>query len=251
MNLTPALERVGKELIARRPLSRFIQIDRLVRVVTGAGTQTAPGLYLPHGRYTVFVDAEPARAARSFALLNDAGEGVRDDWTRIPDDVANVPVPLVQHQLPAANYRMTIEASPSCSWRAQVVLNSMRSWAAPPPAWRPSLPPPAPIMLGSGKSPEFRIEQIGTYALDFSLGNFAPHLAPQRRWEALCPFRLGLRAADGHLFQLGRGTEHEASWPTSVFLGADNWKVDIDTEGEWDLTIRPMLGPSGGGTNWF
>jgi hypothetical protein len=136
------LETLGQRIISRRPLSRFIQIDRLVTVLTGAGTQTPAGFYLPHARYTVFVEAEPARAARSFAILNRAGEGVRDDWSRIPDDVINVPVPLVQHTLPAGNYRMTIEASPSCSWQARVVLNSMRSWAAPPPAWQPSQAPP-------------------------------------------------------------------------------------------------------------
>lgn len=249
MNLTPTVDRLGKELIARRPLSRFIQIDRLVTVLTGAGTKTTPGFYLPHARYTVFVEAEPVRAARSFSLLNDAGEGVTGDWSRIPDYVANVPVPLVQHELPAGNYRMAIEATPACAWMAQVVLNSIQSWAAPPPAWRRSSPPPQPIMLGSGKSPDFRVEQIGTYATDFMIDGFTIDQRVPR--VKLCPFGLALRAADGHLIKLGAGTEREASWPSGAFLGAGNWQVDIDTKCEWELTIRPMLGPSSGGAHWF
>jgi hypothetical protein len=250
VNLSPALDCVGKELIVRRPLSRFIQIDRLVRVVTGAGTQTVPEFYLAHACYTVFVDAEPAWAARSFALLNTAGGGVTDDWTGIPDDVRGLSVPLVQHELPAGNYRMTIDASPTCSWRAQVILNSMRSWSAPPPAWRPSLPPPKPIVLGRGQSPDFRTESTGTYLTEFTVDGFRPGLrAPRVR--PMCPFQLALRAADGHAIPLGAGTGQEASWPSSVFLGAGEWHVEMETPCEWELTIRPKLGPSGGGANWF
>ena len=107
-------------------------------------------------------------------------------------------------------------------------------------------------MLGSGKNPDFRIEQTRTYAMELRLGEFVPQIAPQRVPKALCPFKLGLRAVDGHHLDLGRGTEHEASWPPSlVFLGARGWRVQMETECEWELVIRPMVGPSGGGTYWF
>jgi hypothetical protein len=237
-------------VIARRPLSRFIQIDRLVTVLTGAGSQTTPAFYVPHARYTVFVDAEPARAARSFAFLNKAGDGVRDDWSRIPDDVINVPVPLVQHELPAGNYEMTIQASPACSWQAQVVLNSMLSWAAPPPAWRPSRLPPDPLTLGSGGSPDFRIEQTGSYQTDFTINGFTPRIA-WRVEKSICPFQLSLRPSGGHLVYLGGGKEKYAHWPGGAFLGAGNWNVEIETDCPWELTIRPMVGPGGGGARWF
>lgn len=243
-------ETLGQRIISRRPLGRFIQIDRLVAVLTGAGTHTTAGFYLPRARYTVFVAAEPARAARSFALLSGTGEGVRDDWSRIPGDVDSVPVPLVQHTLPAGNYQMTIEAGPTCSWQAQVVLNSMRSWAAPPPAWQPSLAPPQPIMLGSGKSPDFRIDQTGTYLMDFMIDGFSAGISWPRE-KPDCPFRLGLRAADGHLVYLGGGTAKHADWPSGAFLGAGGWRVQMETECPWELVIRPMIGPSGGGARWF
>jgi len=117
---------LGQRIISRRPLSRFIQIDRLVNVITATGTHTTPPFYLPHARYTVFPNAEPERSARSFALLDEAGGGVHDDWSQFPPDVAGLTVPLVQHELKAGKYRMTIEVSPTCAWRVQVVLNSRR-----------------------------------------------------------------------------------------------------------------------------
>lgn len=248
MNLTSGLDRAGKELIARRPLSRFIQIDRLVKVVIGTGTETTPAFYLPHARYTVFPDADPERSARSFALLDEAGRGVRDDWSQFPPDVAGLTVPLVQHELKAGKYRLTIEASPSCAWRVQVVLNSMMSWEAPPRAWLPPGPPPDPITLGNGASPLFQITEAGNYAMDLMVGGFngRPPLP-----ERLCPFRLDLRAADGHSVHLATGESDRAEWPSWRFLGAGQWTVDMDTPCDWQLVVRPMIGPSGGGARWF
>src|ERR1700736_6312973 len=118
------METLGQRIISCRPLSRFIQIDRLVTVATGAGTQTTAAFYLPHARYTVFPVADPERAARSFALLDQRGDGVRDDWSSFPPDVHGLSVPLVQDELQAGYYRLTIEtAGPGCAWQGQVVLN--------------------------------------------------------------------------------------------------------------------------------
>lgn len=248
-----ATETFGQRIISRRPLSRFIQIDRLVTVLTGAGTQTTPAIHLPHARYTVFPEADPERAARSFAFVDQAGYGVRADWSNFPPDVLGLSVPLVQHELNAGSYRLTIEtASPTCAWRVQVVLNSMLSWAAPPPAWRQTLPPPAPIVLRRGDKPAFRVDQTGPYVMKFVLDGFDPGSVDWRREiQRMCPFELNLRAADGHMVHLGRGTEESAEWPTGAFLGAGGWSVEIDTAGEWQLSIAPQVGPSGGGTRWF
>jgi hypothetical protein len=248
VNISPALDRVGKEMIARRPLSRFIQIDRLVSLVTAIGSRTISPIDLPHGRYTLFMAYNPPAAAQSVSFIDRAGHGF-PDWTSVPVTAGEVIAPLVQEELKAGTYQLQVEATATCCWKAELVLNSMQSWAAPPPAWRRLLPPPQPILLGSSKSLDFRIEQIGTYATDFmidgfTIGQHVPHVM-------LCPFSLALRAADGHLVKLGAGTKHKASWPSGAFLGAGNWQVEIETKCEWELTLRPMLGPSGGGAHWF
>jgi hypothetical protein len=244
------METIGQRIISRRPLSRFIQIDRLVTVLTGAGTHTTRPFYLPHGRYTVFPTAEPERAARAFALLDQFGNGVGDDWSRFPPDVMGLSVPLVQHELNAGAYRLTIEATgPGCAWEVQVVLNSMLSWEAPPKAWRPSLPPPSPITVRHGGPQEFRIARTGHYMFAFSIGGFdgQPGTFPDR----FCPFSLGLRAADGHRVHLGDGGETTARWPSGLFLGAGAWTAEMETDCDWELTIKPRVGPSGGGAHWF
>lgn len=244
------METLGQRIISRRPLSRFIQIERLVTVLSGAGTQTTRPFYLPHARYTVFPRADPERAARAFALLDQDGNGVRDDWSRLPPNVMGLSVPLVQHPLKAGTYQLTIETTgPSCAWEMQVVLNSMLSWEAAPKAWRPSQPPPPPITLRRDELPEFRIVRTGHYMFDFSIDGFDG--TPGTSRKRFCPYRLGLRAADGHRVHLGEGGENRASWPSGAFLGAGQWSVEMETDCDWELTIKPRVGPSGGGARWF
>ena len=244
------MESLGQRIISRRPLSRFVQIDRLVTVLTGAGTQTTPAFYLPHARYTVFPVADPERSARSFALVDQNGQGVHDDWTRFPPDVHGLSVPLIQHELKAGNYRLTMETAGSeCAWQVQVVLNSMLSWQAPPKAWRPLQPPPEPITVRSGEPREFRIARTGHYEFGFSIDGFDG--TPGTFQKRLCVFNLGLRATDGHRLHLADGVENSAHWPSGAFLGAGQWAVEMETACEWELTIKPRIGPSGGGTRWF
>ncbi len=249
MNLSPALDRVGKEMIARRPLSRFIQIDRRVSLLTGMGSGSS-SVYLPHARYTLFMHYDPPSAVQSVNLIDRSGRGF-PDWTSIPATAGEVIAPVVQEELTAGTYQLQIEATATCCWQAQLVLNSMLSWEAPPSAFRRTPSLRKPIMLGSGKSPDFRTEETGTYAMLLRLGDFAPHIAAQRMPEAMCPFRLGLRAGDNHRLDLARGAEHEANWPSFVFLGARDWRVQMETDCEWELTVTPMVGPSGGGAYWF
>jgi len=69
--------------------------------------------------------------------------------------------------------------------------------------------------------------------------------------DRICPFRLDLRAADGHPVHLASGKSDRAEWPSWKFLGAGQWAVDMDTGCDWQLVVRPMVGPSGGGARWF
>ena len=70
--------------------------------------------------------------------------------------------------------------------------------------------------------------------------------------EHFCPFRLDLRAADGHRVHLGEGIENKARWPSdNTFLGAGQWTAEMATACEWELMIRPRVGPAGGGARWF
>jgi hypothetical protein len=250
MSLNAALDRAGKALIIRRPLSRFIQIDRLVTLLTGTGPGSSAPFYLPHARYTMFMSYDPPAAVQSVSLIDHSGRG-SPDWNSIGASAGEVVAPLVQEELTAGTYYLRIEATPTCCWMAQLVLNSMLSWEAPPRAFRRASSLPEPIMLGTGKNPDFRIEETGTYAMDLRVGDFAPDIAPRHTPQALCPFSLSLRAADYRHHHLARGTEHDASWPSWVFLGAGDWTVLMETSCQWELVIRPMVGPSGGGAYWF
>jgi hypothetical protein len=125
----------------------------------------------------------------------------------------------------------------------------MLSWEAPPRAWRASEPSPEPVTVRSSEPPEFRIARTGHYAFDFSIEGFdgQPGTFPER----FCPFDLDLRGADGHRLHLADGVEDRASWPSGAFLGAGQWTVEMETTSEWELTIKPRIGPSGGGARWF
>jgi hypothetical protein len=237
------VETLSQRIISRRPLSRFIQIDRLVNVITGTGTQTSSTFYLPHARYTVFPDADPPRAARSFEIVNDEGHRIFEDWRRI----GSISVPLVQTELRRGNYRIAIAMDPpTSSWTIQVVLNSMMSWEAPPKPWRSRFPPPKPIRLRGGDSSSFQISRTGHYAMDFEIGGFRLG-TPMQGLMRLCDFTLTLRAADGHTL----AWRSDGHWPNGAFLGVGQWTVEMDTDCEWQLIIRPQVGPSGGGARWF
>ena len=105
-------------------------------------------------------------------------------------------------------------------------------------------------MLGSGRSPNFRIEQTGTYTTDFMIDGFRGQHGV-RHMKPICSFQLALQAANGHVIPLAAGTGQKTTWPTSPFLGAGDWQVEMETQCEWELVIRPMVGPSGGGAYWF
>jgi hypothetical protein len=240
------LKRLGEAVIGCRPLSRFVQIDRLVMVKTGAGPTTTGTLRLPRGRYTVFVEYDPPTAVTSFALVDQQDRRL-PDWSRVPVDIGEVLAPLVQHELPSGNYRLDIgTGSPGCAWKVQVVLNSMLSWQAPPRPWRASTTPPAEITVRSGESPVFRVAQTGRYDLGWTVGGAQVDGHPIR------PYWLDLRATDGHVIHLGGTTSPTRDERTGgAFLGAGEWTVEMKTTYEWQLLIKPVVGPLGGGTRGF
>ena len=235
------LQDVGQAIIGRRPLSRFVQIDRLVTVETGAGTTETPPFRLRHGRYTVFAWYDPPVAVRSLTVVDERGHGL-PDCGAIPVAPGEVVAPLVQHVLPTGMYHVEVETwTPICAWMVRVVLNSMLSWEAPPPAWRPSLPPPQTTGLQSGREPRFRLAQTGLYDIELTI----------REWRSgapwfggsVNPYSLDLRASDGHVLHLGQSTP--------LFLGAGEWTVEMKTSDAWHLGIVPVIGPTGGGARGF
>jgi hypothetical protein len=115
-----ALKGIGDNIIGRRPLSRFVQIDRLAVVKTGAGPTTTAPFRLPYARYSVFVNYDPPTAVNSFALVDDQGQRL-PDWSTIPVDVGEVSAPLVQYELRTGDYRLVIgtttrPAPGACRW---------------------------------------------------------------------------------------------------------------------------------------
>ncbi|MBJ7610178.1 MAG: hypothetical protein JF887_12215 [Candidatus Dormibacteraeota bacterium] len=84
--------RASSLLLGSRPLSRFVQINRLVMLTTGAGSESSPPFWLPRARYTAFVDYDPEGAVRSFRILDARNRGF-PDWSSIPAEVGQVSAP--------------------------------------------------------------------------------------------------------------------------------------------------------------
>lgn len=237
---------LGDAVIGRRPFSRFIQVDRLAAVHTGAGPTTTNRFRLPHGRYTVFAAYERPAAVTLFALADDQDRHL-PDWSQIPVRTGEFTAPLVQHELASGSYRIVIgTATPACAWQVQVILNSMLSWEAPPRQWRPSEPPPSETRVGSGDEPIFRITQTGRYDLRWTIGEAPLEGHPIR------PYWLNIRGSDGYVIHLGgTATPYRDDRTSGAFLGAGEWTVEIKTSFEWRLTISPVVGPLGGGARGF
>jgi hypothetical protein len=240
---------LGQAIIVRRPLSRFVQIDRLVTVETGAGTTETAPFRLRHGRYTVFAWYDPPAAVRSLTVVDERGHGL-PDWGAIPVAPGEVVAPLVQHVLPTGMYHVEVETwTPTCSWMVQVVLNSMLSWEAPPRAWHPLLPPPKTIEVHGGQDQRVRVAQTGLYDIQLTIGEW--RLGAPWFGGSLSPFSLDLRATDGHAIHIVRATESERGSSSPFFLGAGEWAVDMKGSSEWHLVIAPVIGPRGGGSRAF
>jgi hypothetical protein len=242
------MQGLGQAIICRRPLSRFVQIDRLVTVQTGAGTTKTSTFRLRHGRYTVFADYDPPVAVRSLAVVDERGQAL-PEWGSLAAAPGEVVAPLVQQVLPKGAYHLEVETrTPTCSWMVQIVLNSMLSWEAPPRAWRSSLAPPDRIDMRRGQRPSFRLVQTGLYDIDLKLGDWT---VGGPRFRQIVPYSLDLRAGDGHSIHFGHATTFRGESSSPIFLGAGDWTVEMNTTSDWQLGILPVIGPRGGGTRAF
>jgi hypothetical protein len=187
---------------------------------------------------------EPGEAVRAFAIADEQGRRW-PDWRGLPAP-GEVIAPLVQELLPAGIYRAQVEtATPSCGWDIQVVLNSMQSWRAVPAAWQPLSSPPNAATVHSGGSQALLVEQTGEYRVDWWLGERAVHP------RVFHPYTLRLRAADGHGVELGAGGEKGGRRINPVFLSAGDWTVEMTANVPWELTVSPLVGPTGGGARGF
>ncbi|HEY7926883.1 MAG TPA: hypothetical protein VIG86_05605 [Candidatus Dormibacteraeota bacterium] len=229
---------------ARWRLNPYRQIDRLVVRQRGAGTAATAPFWLPHARYTVFNDYDPAEAVESFAIVDQRGRRW-PDWAAIPAPVAVVTAPLVQEELPAGLYHVEVgTATPTCAWDVQLVLNSMLALRRAPRAWRSLSEVPEVITIRSSDAPVLRVAQTGRYDAVWTVGEAA--LRP-----AIHPYSLALRAADGHVVQMGAASASGGRRVNPFFLGAGEWTVEMITSEPWELVISPVVGPTGGGARGF
>jgi hypothetical protein len=184
-----------------------------------------PPFRLPHPRYTVFNDYDPAEVVESFAIVDQRGRR-RPDWAAVPAPVGMVTAPLVHEELPAGTYHIEIgTTTPTCSWDVQVVLNSMMALRTAPAAWRSPSAVPEVITIRGGDAPVLRVTRTGRYeVVAWNIGEASVR-------PAIHPYALDLRAADGHV--------------------AGEWRVEMTTSVDWELVLSPVVGPTGGGARGF
>jgi len=225
-------------------LNPYRQVDRLVACERGAGTTSTVPFRLPRARYTVFNRYDPGEAVTSFAIVDEDGQRW-PDWAAISAPVGDVMAPLVQHELRAGVYHIEISTTmPTCSWQVQVVLNSMMALRRLPPEWRPSSAAPEVVRVRSGDPPILRVTQTGQYDAGWTVGEASVR-------PAFHPYSLELRAADGHVVQLGAASAMGDRRAGYVFLGAGQWTVEMITNVPWELVVTPVVGPTGGGARGF
>jgi hypothetical protein len=251
------------------PLGPYRQLDLLITKQTGVGSKTTAAFHLPDGRYTVFVNQDPGPnnpnlpavplptpgsgsfvpgpipvgCIRSLELVDDSNHGVLAQGPATS-------VPLVQRELPAGTYHLVVRTqTATCNWQAQVVLNSLLYAEPAPPAWQAGTVPPMAVVVRSGQSPSFHIAQTGLYDPSWTVGGVPPYPSSL---TSLCTYELGIKAADGHVVQFGTGTStSDTRSGGPLFLGAGDWAVEMKTSCAWQLTIKPLIGPNGGGVTGF
>ena len=239
---------LGQGIIGRRPLSRFVQIDRLVARYTGIGSQTTAPVKLPHARYTVFINGDRLNEVRAFTLQDEHDVVLVDDhnWGRIPPNHIFMPIPLVQHEVPTGRYRMSIgTVTAACAWEIQVVLNSMMSWQTTPRPWRRTVPLPDAIRVRSGEKAQLRIARTGLYNIYLLVEEEADEK------KRFAPFTLQLEASDGYRVDLAQSDGFGLGTTEFVFLGAGDWSVRMSSQTDWQLGLMPRTGPMGGGAQAF
>jgi hypothetical protein len=225
-------------------LNPYRQIDRLVARERGVGSAEQAPLRLPHARYTVYSSYDPDEAVESFAIVDQRGRRW-PDWAEIPAPVGHVIAPVVQEELPVGLYHVEVTTTtPTCSWDVQIVLNSMLALRSAPAAWQSSAQVPEPITIRRGEATQLRITQTGRYDVAWTIGEASAR-------PVIHPYSLTLRAADGHVLEMGAASATRGHRVNPVFLGAGEWTVEMITNEPWALVISPVVGPTGGGARGF
>jgi hypothetical protein len=236
----------------------------VLRTVIGSGTTTTKVAHLPHARYTFFTDEDPANCILGVQLQNAAGRYVAgDQLDRQPrPDVApeTFNFALVQTDVPEGDYRVRVSTGTQpCGWRLEEILNSMSSDQAPPQAEKAPPPPAFDATISSANAAQtIDIPTSGLYAVGLSLTR-GPGVS-------YCPVTHGflINAAGESEAVLGGQGPTPPPRPTPVpspkvgleqgqpmFLAAGVRTARVDTACSWQLSVKPWLGPTGGGAQGF
>lgn len=235
------------------------QLDLVLRTQFGRGTGTSAPAYFPHARYTFFAFEDPTFCLRGVELLDghDAvvGGETFDRQSELP--AVNVPVPLVQKNLPEGKYRLRISTEASgCSWMIQEVLNSMSTQADAPTAAPEPAAPHIAISVDQTMVP-IDIPEAGLYEVSWKV-TVPPNTT--------CPYVIALRTQSGGIEQIDQQPEpgtpaNSVGTPTATggtfggeivtFLARGTRTVNAVTACPWQVSVAPLTGPNGGGVQGF
>ena len=224
------------------------QLDLLLRTVTGSGAQTTSSAHFPHARYTFFAWSDPTSCLDDIELV-DAGGGL---WGGAVYDSGDMRTShpsrsLVQTDVPDGDYRLRVTVvAPGCSWMLEEVLNSM-STTEPAPSPQPLSTAPDGVPVVTDATTPIPILATGLYSVRWSL---------TLRNGALCQSSLALRRSTGELEVLslpatsggGSGT---TGGENEMFLIAGPRTVAGSSTCAWQVSVSPVIGPLGGGTQGF
>jgi hypothetical protein len=96
---------------ARGGSVRGPQLDIVLRTQVGMGAGMNAPLHFPDARFTFFAFEDPTFCLTGMQLFDSSGSVIGGELFERPTFVANVPVPLVQQDLPAGDYRRTTWSS--------------------------------------------------------------------------------------------------------------------------------------------
>lgn len=235
------------------------QLDMVLRTQTGSGDETSAPNHFPHARYTFFAFEDPTLCLSGVQLLDSHGSVVGGETFNRQAELPamNVPTPLVQQNLPEADYRLRITTgAPRCTWMVQEVLNSMSTHAVPPRA-EPAPAAPRFAATVDSQTTVVHILKTGLYSVAWSIT-----IPPNTN----CPYVISLRTSTGDVEEVDRQPEQgvpasSAGSPPAgggsqqgmVFLLlADGPRtVNAVTLCPWQLSVAPLIGPNGGGVRGF
>jgi hypothetical protein len=240
---------------ARGGSVRGPQLDIVLRTQVGMGAGMNAPLHFPDARFTFFAFEDPTFCLTGMQLFDSSGSVIGGELFERPTFVANVPVPLVQQDLPAGDYRLRVSTATShCAWMVEEILNSMSSHDAPPAAEPAPVAQPTSATVSTQSTP-FAISESGLYNVSWSVTSPA---------GAMCPYKIALRDSSGGMENIDQQPEPQppnqppgptpggaGSGEVPLFLSAGIRTVSAQTVCPWMVSIRPLVGPNGGGVRGF